>query len=183
MELVEIVDNRRVIMDNLLSLINTTAGRQHQLSDIKKLILAITYGGSVKKHLRLLGCNVVPGWLGRFQQCIREIANKLGHANPGKIEILQELGKRDPTISMLSYIGMDLQRQTTDRMRAAAEATGGRVVSFERDCIVVVGKVDSGKVREAAAIPITEESYEPEEMVAKQLKQKFPFLDFCELGG
>ena len=177
LELVEIVDSRQRIMQELLTVISNSAGRAVELSDIKKLILAMTYGGSAKKHLLALGCSQTPPWLANFQACIRKMARAYAKAMPDRIKILKELGKRDPTVSLLSYIGIDLQRQTTDRMQVAVQAKG-RVVSFERDCIVGVGCSTLAEVEKAAGVPLTLETYADEDAVVEQLRLKFPFADF-----
>jgi hypothetical protein len=148
-----------------------------QLPDIKTLILAVTYGGSAKKHLKQLGCDVACPWLSNFQVALRQIANDFATAMPGHIDILKELHKRDPAISLLSYIGADLQRKTTDAMGVAVKAKG-RVCSFERDCIVGVGKATFAEVSAAAGVPITLEAYDSEDAVIALLKVKFPFTDF-----
>ena len=108
-ELCEIVNSRQRVMSDLLQIISVSAGRRVQLPDIKTLILAVTYGGSAKKHLKQLGCDVACPWLSNFQVALRQIANDFATAMPGRIDILKGLHKRDPAISLLSYIGADLR--------------------------------------------------------------------------
>lgn len=177
LELVEIVNSRRRIMDELLSEVSNSSGRLVQLADIKKLILSISYGGNPKRHLKLLGCSSVPAWLSRFKTCIREIANNIAKEMPERIQALKDMDKRDPVISLLSYLVSDLQRQTTDKMKEAVQ-THGRVVSYERDCIVGMGKCSFDDVSVAAGVPITVEAYESEEAVLVHLRKKYPFSDF-----
>jgi hypothetical protein len=176
-ELGEIVNSRQRVMSDLLQVISVASGRRVQLCDIKTLVLAVTYGGSAKKHLKALGCDIVCPWLLKFQSSLRQIAQEFADAMPERIVTLNELDKRDPAISLLSYIGADLQRKTTDAMGAAVTAKG-RVCSFERDCIVGVGKATFAEVSAAAGVPITLETYDNEDAVVALLKVKFPFTNF-----
>ena len=57
-ELGEIVNSRQRVMSDLLQVISVASGRRVQLCDIKTLVLAVTYGGSAKKHLKALGCDI-----------------------------------------------------------------------------------------------------------------------------
>ena len=177
-ELAEIVGSRQLVMEELRTAISVAADRQVQLVDVKKLILAMTYGGSAKKHLKLLGCPTVTPWLHRFQGHIRQIAVQLGVEMPEKLQTLREMKKRDPGASLLSYVCLDSQRKTVDKICLAATTSGGMIASFERDCIVVVGDVHVKGVEDAAGVPITVETYGDESAVLRQLQQKYAFMDF-----
>ena len=146
---------------------------------VKKLILALTYGGGLCNQLEAIGFRgEPPEWLVRYQKCIRRLANNKAKEYPEKIAILKELGKEDAPISLLSFLAADLQRATLDKIEADVPEP---VVSYERDCLVYLpDNLSKWKslVQSLSSVPITIEEFPDGCAIRELLQAKYPFMDW-----
>ena len=172
-QLKEVVLDRETVIARLMQ---ELGGKRWQ---IKKLILAMAYGGSVTKQLAeiLHYHGPPPQWLIGFRTCIESWAKVVAEANPGRLAALQDLGKDRPHISLLSYLLLDEQRSMVDYM-AGVVRKPAKVVSYERDGVVYHGSVDTSVLKAAASVPITLEPYPDEREILQELEENYPFVNF-----
>ena len=154
-------------------------GHVMQQAALKQLVLSIIYGGGLQNQLMAHGYfGKPPRWLQALRACVHRHATELVRRFPDAYKTLVDMGKDQPGISLLSYHSLAAQCATTNKMEAPV--SHGRVVSIERDCIVLSDKRDAVAVAMAASVPTTVEDYPSESVIVAMLKVKFPMVDFAE---
>jgi len=165
-----IVDDREGVFTELKKL--TGLARD----EIKTLLLTIAYGGSVQKH-----CSVQPPpqLLLDLSAEVRALARARRQQMPELYEKVVGMGKRDPEISMLSYLNGAAQRQTVELMLTALPA-GAKVFSYERDGFVWQGPPVSHDRFEAVngGVPVEVSSYPTEAEIEQGFRKRYPHLDW-----
>ena len=167
LELCRVVEDREAVLAEVGSALGLDR------DGAKKLLLSLVYGASTR------GLERAP-FLLSLAGSIRKLAAGLGQEHPEKLRMLEEWGRKQPLVSLLSYLAGHWQREVVDRMLAAVPPGAGEVVSFERDGFVLWRPrgVESA-VAEAAGMPVTAEAYPgaDEELLAFA-KRRYPFLDW-----
>ena len=190
-ELGELVTSRNLVFAKLLAELNCASTDDALVSkylagtgppgpydrdSVKKLILAMNFGGSVTKQLREKPgrCLEIPDWLQRYSNCLQRYAMKMAAAHPDRLRMLEEWGKDRPPISLMSYGAGHLQRLAVDRMLVTISPES--VVSHERDGFVAwsLKPAEVLSIREAAQCPITTEVYPTEKELLVMAKTKYP---------
>jgi len=173
-ELEQVVLDREAIYDHLAHELVDSTGAPMPRDDVKKLVLAITYGGQFKNLCGSFG-KPAPDWIAKHQRGIRALADQRAAENPELMEMLAD--KRDPAISLLSYQVGQSQRHTVDKMSALVPRD--QHCSYERDGFVFFGRTPPKEAFEAAAgMPVTCETYmEPGELLA-WVQARYPYIDW-----
>ena len=173
-ELAEVVEAREEVYAALQAKLAESPGQLFSRVDVKKMVLAATYGGSFRNLYPGREC---PPWLERFQACIRRLATERACQFPRLMEQLRENGKRDPVISLLSYLVMQEQRKTVDAMAALVPVE--RHFSYERDGFGFWGEGPSKEdFANAAGMPVTMESYPSAAGIRTWAEERYPYIDW-----
>ena len=160
-------------------LMQQMGGKRVDAAVLKQLVLAIIYGGGLRKQLEATGYfGVVPAWLQRLQVCVAGRADSLAKELPEVLQKLEQLERDQPKISLLSYHSLAAQARTVTSMAAAV--SHGSISGYERDCIVLTDHRDVQKVREQAGVPTSVEAYPSQDFVMQLLALKHPLMDFAE---
>ena len=168
-----IVSDRPKFFEDMQSTLKHPVG----IDIFKKVTLATVYGGGPAKHCAAAGFSVVPTGLYKLRRDIEKIADWVAVQFPDKLQLMVDLKKKMPKISLLSYWAAMHQRVTIDKMMPLG---GGpeNVASYERDCLVFVKSFDVSEMRAGVDLPITVEVYPNKDKIMQMLKKKFPYKAF-----
>jgi hypothetical protein len=119
--------------------------------DVKRILLAILFGANY--------INYTPGiesdFLIALGKEVKAFALAVAHRHPDMLAKMVEWGKRNPEVSLLSYMAADRQRTHVEKMKL--NVPEDRICSEERDGFVLYDPTSDIKV--GANVPIVVEAY------------------------
>jgi hypothetical protein len=146
---------------------------------VKKLILAVCYGGSLEKQLLELASyrGPPPQILTMLSMEVRSLAEKVATDQPAQLAVVRAEKKPQPEISLLSHHMAHMQRSTMESIAGTPDL--GLIVSYERDALVVLRKgMRAPSLVVPPGIQVKVEPYPTEQAVLVEFQKRYKYMDF-----